>query len=132
MHSELNLRPMPDIPKKELSEGRKRSLANLQPPWKAGDDPRRNMKGRPKVLPLQKILMQELLGYVKDEQDMSESEIALVVSALVKQAKGKGPASVAAAKEILERAFGKVKDSLEVKAQVGITWNETKTYKNGK
>lgn len=91
-------------------------------------DPRINYKGRPKVLPLQKALMQALLGHTKEE-DMSKSEIAQVVTALIKEAKT-GMNKVAAAKELMERAWGKVKvmEEEEGSGKGGIVWNEVKTY----
>ena len=95
-------------------------------------DPRINRKGRPKVLPLQKALMAALLGHT-NEEDLTESEIALVVKNMLAIAKDKrayqSAAAVNAGKEILDRAFGKVK-TVDEEDEPGkeIIWNETKTY----
>lgn len=95
-------------------------------------DPRINRKGRPKVMPLQKALMAAILGHT-NEEDLTKSEIAEVVKNMLSIAKDKrayqSTAAVNAGKEILDRAFGKVKtmeeDEIEAKE---IVWNETKTY----
>ncbi len=87
-------------------------------------DPRINRKGAPKKLPILKELMRELLG--SDNDDITQSEAAHVVKALIETAKSKKGASVLAAKEILDRAFGKVKDEVEVNQTVN--WVETKNY----
>jgi hypothetical protein len=72
-------------------------------------DPRINRKGRPKVIPALKTLMAELFGADK-EGDLSKSEIAQIFDALKTTAKNKkSPMQVAAAKEIIERTFGKAK-----------------------
>lgn len=94
-------------------------------------DPRINRNGRPKILPIQKELMRQLFGYVKEEKDMTKSEIAKVVRALINEAQNKkfGNQRVAAAKEILNRVFGRVKDvNAADESEEKIVWNETKTY----
>lgn len=92
------------------------------------DDPRINRKGRPRVLPLQKALMEALLGHT-DEEDMTQSEAALIVKALIEQAKnGRSMKQVHAAQEVLNRAFGKPKEIVEIEAHKPIVWQETKTY----
>lgn len=93
-------------------------------------DPRINRQGANRRLPLMKELMNQLLGHT-NEEDLTQSEAALIVSALISTAKAKGlPTQVQAAKEILERAYGKVKDETQVTGNVAIEWKETKTYKS--
>lgn len=82
---------------------------NLKPFVKG--DPRINRKGQPKKLPILKALMAELLG-VKEGEDMTKSELAKVAKAMIETAKSKKSYNqVNAAKEILDRAFGKVKEA---------------------
>ena len=115
---------------KKRASPSKKSLANLKP-FKPGD-PRINRNGRPKIMPLQKALMAAILGHT-NEEDLTKSEIAEVVKNMLSIAKDKrayqSTAAVNAGKEILDRAFGKVKtmeeDEIEAKE---IVWNETKTY----
>ena len=95
-------------------------------------DPRINRKGRPKVMPLQKALMAAILGHT-NEEDLTKSEIAEVVKNMLSIAKDKrayqSTAAVNAGKEILDRAFGKVKTMEEDETEAKeIVWNETKTY----
>lgn len=100
--------------------------------FKKGHDPRRNLKGRPKALPSQKKLFEALLG-VHEGEDLTKSAIAQIVNALVDEVKSKKPGAqrVAAAKEIFERIWGKVKSNESEEAPTTIIWNETKTYNNG-
>ena len=91
-------------------------------------DPRINRKGAPKKTPLLKALMDEMLGGV-DENDLTKSEIAEVVKALITEAKY-GKMKVLAAKEILDRVYGRAEQSIKVDVPPPtIQWNETKTYK---
>ena len=81
-----------------------------------------------KKLPIQKALMEALLGHT-EEEDLTKSEAAAIVKALIATAKDKrlGSNSVAAAKELLERAFGEVKQ-IDEEEQKEVVWVETKTY----
>jgi hypothetical protein len=118
-----------NVKNKKRNMARKGGNPNIQKHGFKKGDPNINRKGRPKQLPVLKMLMAELLGHT-DEGNMSDSEIAEVVKALIRTAKStSNPGQVAAAKEIMERAFGKVKQEIEQTGKQEITWNETKTYK---
>lgn len=99
---------------------------NLKPFVKG--DPRINRKGAPKKLPRLKALMDAMLGDNKD--DITKSPIAKVVQALIDETTNKklGAQRTQAAKEILERAFGKAKPVNDIEQEEPIQWNETKTY----
>ena len=82
------------------------------------------------MLPIQRQLMEALLGHT-DEENLEASEVAMVVKALIATAKSKtSTLQVQAAKELLERVYGKVRDIVEIET-TNMTWNESKTY-NGK
>lgn len=100
-------------------------LANLKPFEKG--DPRINRKGAPKKLPALKKLLELLMGGEEDE-DIADTKAGKIIAAMIEDATGKNDRSSAARKELLERAFGKVKDEVEVKSHA-VVWNETKTYK---
>lgn len=107
--------------------------------WKHGfrkDNPesmaRINRKGAPKKLPILQELMSQLLGHT-DGDDLSKSEIAEIVTALIKLAKTSGARNqVSAADVILTRAFGKPTEKIQVSNPQPIVWNETKTYEQKK
>jgi hypothetical protein len=89
----------------------KKSLKNLKP-FKKGKgkkrDPRINANGAPKKIPALKELMRQVLGH--DGDDLTKSEMGKVVAALAETAKSKKSyLQVNAAKELLDRMFGKVK-----------------------
>lgn len=93
-------------------------------------DPRINRSGANRKLPVLKELMSRLLGHT-NEEDMTQSEIAQIVEAMISTAKNKSnPLQMAAAKEIMERAFGKAKPHVDEDELKPIVWNETKTYKS--
>ena len=99
--------------------------------WKSGfkkGDPRINRKGAPKKMPAMKLLMEALLGSV--DGDITKSRIADVVESLIDETKNRrlGSQRVMAAKELLERAYGKVKAVDDVAITQPIIWNEEKTY----
>jgi hypothetical protein len=79
---------------------------NLRP-FVKGIDPRRNLKGPPKVLPeLKEALRDKLL-----QQDKGKTKLENVLDTLYKQAiKG----DVRAIQEILDRFYGKAKQEIEV------------------
>lgn len=95
-------------------------------PWPKGVSG--NPKGGPKKLPLLKDLMAALLG--TNKEDLTQAPIAKIVDALIDETRNKkrGNQRVAAAKEIIERAFGKAKPIEEDVKKQDIVWNETKTY----
>jgi hypothetical protein len=72
-------------------------------------DPRINRNGAPKKLPVLKELMRQVLGH--DGQDLTKSEMGKVIKALAETAKQKGQKipQIMAAKELMDRVFGKVK-----------------------
>jgi hypothetical protein len=92
-------------------------------------DPRINRKGAPKRVIKLRLLMQELLGRSQG-QSIADSPMAEIVKALIEETKNNRPGNqrVAAAKELLDRVYGRPKQ-VEEKAQTTIVWNETKTYK---
>jgi hypothetical protein len=79
---------------------------NLKP-FKPGPDPRRNLKGPPTKLPG----LDELLDRVLGENNGDETEMETIIKALLKKA-SKG--DVRAAEVLLDRAYGKVKQSIDV------------------
>lgn len=118
--------------KSTTAEGYANRIKHLKP-FKKGFDPRRNIKGAPKKLPLLKELMKEMLGADSDTP-INESPIAKVIQALIDETtnKSKGAQRANAAKELLDRAFGKVKAAEDEKSDQPIVWNETKTYSDKK
>src|SRR5579859_7751500 len=84
-------------------------MANPQnlKPFKKGVDPRRNVKGRPKVLPPLEKLLIEVLG----SEDDRKSQAQAVLNTLLARAK-KG--DVRAAEILLDRAYGKPKQSVDL------------------
>jgi hypothetical protein len=84
-------------------------MANPQnlKPFKKGVDPRRNVKGRPKVLPPLEKLLIEVLG----SEDDQKSQAQAVLNTLLARAK-KG--DVRAAEILLDRAYGKPKQSVDL------------------
>ncbi len=77
---------------------------NLKP-FRKGNDPRRNLKGRPQLPDIKEALAKILEG---DEDGMTALEE--ILRALIKKAK-KG--DVRAAQELLDRAYGKSKLSMD-------------------
>lgn len=114
--------------KQRSGEKKKRgNVANLKPFVKG--DPRINRTGQQKKLPILKMLMTELLGH-KDGEDITKSELGKVVKAMIEEAKKPRSAlKVQAAKEILDRTFGKAKSEDQPTEEQTIIWKETKTYK---
>ena len=84
-------------------------MANPQnlKPFKKGTDPRRNTKGRPKILPPLEKLLIEVLG----SEDDRKSQAQAILSTLLARAK-KG--DVRAAEILLDRAYGKPKQSVDL------------------
>lgn len=86
---------------------------NLKP-FKKGVDERRNLKGAPKKLPSLDTLLPEILG---DEAD-NNSEVKQILKAVIKRAKAKG--GDRAAEIILDRAYGKAKQSIDMNHNVAV------------
>jgi hypothetical protein len=97
--------------------------------FKKGKDWKGNAKGAPKKLPRLKALMDAMLGG-GEETDITKTPIAKVVQALIDETTNKslGAQRTQAAREILERAFGKAKPVNDIEQEEPIQWNETKTY----
>ena len=80
--------------------------------FKKGKEWKGNAKGAPKKLPALKELMRQVLGH--DGDDLTKSEMGKVVKALADTAKSKKSfAQVNAARELMDRVFGKVKTTEE-------------------
>ena len=77
-------------------------------PFKPGFDERRNLEGRPKKIPA----LDELLSNVSDE------DYQAIINKLASKAKN---GDVRAAEVMLERAFGKAKQSIDVNGTVTTT-----------
>ena len=114
--------------KNTISEGRKRSLANLIPPKKG--EPSRNPNGRPKKEVCLTSLIKEQLGEVciKDGKEIILADgtkmtfAHAVAQSIVKQA---ATGNIYAQKELIDRIDGKVKDELKVDMQAKVT-NESR------
>lgn len=84
---------------------------NLKP-FKKGEDHRRNIKGRPKKLPEIEALLSEVLG----EDEKGKSAAKEILEALKRKAiKG----DVKASELLLDRAYGKAKQSHEITGKDG-------------
>lgn len=79
--------------------------ANLTP-FVKGSDPKRNLKGRPPKLPALDKLLEEVLGAETDDITAAQ----LVIQALLKKARA---GDVRAAEVLLDRAYGKVKITVD-------------------
>lgn len=92
----------------QTAAGHKRAVSNLKPFVKG--DPRINRKGQPKkILKLQKLL-EHTLG-IPEGGNIDKSDIVAIIRAVAREAK-KG--DVIAAREILDRLYGKVKQVIDV------------------
>lgn len=85
-------------------------------PFQKGD-PRINREGRPKKIPNLDVLLAELL----DDEDQSAK---LILAALIEKAK---EGDVRAAQVILDRAYGKPKESIDL-TTLGESLNEEKRF----
>lgn len=93
---------------------------NLKP-FKKGLDPRRNVKGRPVLLPK----IDELIATVLSEEKDGLSAAKAILEALRHKAvKG----DIRAAEVLLERAYGKPKEKIE--QVLTINWEENKAYES--
>ena len=80
-----------------------------------------NPKGRPPKLPEIDALLSKVLGAESGNITAAEK----MLQALYRKAlKG----DVRAAEILLDRGYGKVKQDIGFKGELGLTWNETKTY----
>lgn len=86
------------------------------------DDPRINREGRPKKIPALDVLLADLL-------DDEEESAKMILAALIKKAK---EGDVRAAQVILDRAYGKPKESIDLTTQ-GQSLNQEKriTFSDG-
>lgn len=84
---------------------------NLKP-FKKGDDERRNLKGRPLKLPDLEHLLAEVLGEEKEGKTAAQ---AILAALRAKASRG----DVRAAEVLLDRAYGKAKQSLEMTGKDG-------------
>lgn len=93
-------------------------MANEQnlKPFKKGYDKRREGNGRKKWPDLKEAI-----------EDIDGDGLKSVLKALHTQAKN---GNVRAIQEILDRYYGKPKQDIGISGEVGITWNEVKTYEN--
>ena len=97
---------------------RKANIQNLTP-FKKGQCG--NPKGRPKKLPDLDVLMAEVMG---EEQNGKTAAQAILSAMRARAAKG----DVKAAQLLLDRAYGKVKQSVELGGDIGILWKESRNY----
>lgn len=81
----------------------------------------RNPKGRPTKLPDLQILLAGVLG---EEKAGKTAAYKILVALRARAYKG----DVRAAEVLLDRAWGKVKQGVELSGEMAITWNEVKTY----
>ncbi len=93
---------------------------NLKP-FKKGKDDRRNLKGRPTKLPELDKLLIDVLG---EEKDGIEAAKAVLMALRNKAIRG----DVRAAEVLLERAYGKTKQNLDLKAEI-VNYNTVLTKK---
>ena len=82
---------------------------NLKP-FKPGFDPRRNLDGRPPIVP---PLEEAIARVLSDEKDGLTALDAIIMALRNKAVKG----DVRAAQELLDRAFGKSKQSIDHTSQ---------------
>lgn len=94
-------------------------------PFKPGKDVRRNIEGRPKKMPAIDQLLAEVLAEPGNNGIETAKQILLALVA--KALKG----DTKAAELLLDRAYGKARQSIEHSGDVGIIWNEVKTYDVG-
>jgi len=83
-----------------------KKLANLKP-FKKGNDSRRNLAGAPKKLPELDKLLADVLG---EEKDGIEAAKVILMALRAKATKG----DVRAAEILLDRAYGKSKQAIDV------------------
>lgn len=83
-----------------------RGRENLKP-FAKGDDPRRNLKGRPHKIPEIEELLAEALGSERDGKTAAQKILEAIVA---KAQKG----DVRAAEMLLDRAYGKAKQAVDV------------------
>ena len=84
---------------------------NLKP-FVKGDDPRRNVNGRPRVLPELKEVLTEILS---EEITNQKGEKATRLEAILRTLNAKAQrGDIRAIQEVLDRAFGKAKSSTEM------------------
>lgn len=88
----------------------KNNLKNFKP----GEDPRRNLAGKPKKLPELDALLTEVLGSFEDKNSGAQ---AILKAMLAKAKRG----DVKAADLLLNRAYGKVADKLNVDANFNVS-----------
>jgi len=92
--------------------------------FKKGDDPRRNLKGRPPVLPD----LKEAIAKILSDEDGGKKALEKVLEALYKKAlKG----DVRAAQELLDRGFGKASQIVDLNTKSVIEYkNVSKQFPN--
>lgn len=88
-------------------------------PFKKGQSG--NPKGKPPKIPKLDVLLAEVLG---EDKDGITAAKAILMALRAKAIKG----DVRAAEVMLDRAYGKAKESMELSGGVGLIWNEQKTY----
>ena len=81
-------------------------------PFKKGQDDRRNLNGRPKVVPPLDLLLAEILG---DKKDGVEAAKAILMVLRNKAIKG----DIRAAEVLLDRAYGKALQQINTNISLG-------------
>lgn len=88
-------------------------------PFKKGESG--NPNGRPKKLPELDKLLADVLG---EDKDGIEAAKAILMALRAKATKG----DVRAAEVLLDRAYGKAKQDIQLSGGLTINWNEERTY----
>lgn len=91
---------------------KKPKLENLKP-FKKGKDERRNLSGRPLKIPDLDKLLADVLGEEKDGKTAAQD---ILMALRAKASRG----DVRAAEVLLERAYGKVKQNLQLNGSLNL------------
>lgn len=92
---------------------KKPKIENLKP-FKKGKDERRNLSGRPAKIPELDKLLADVLGEEKDGKTAAQ---AILMALRAKASRG----DVRAAEVLLERAYGKVKQNLQLNGSLNLS-----------
>jgi Family of unknown function (DUF5681) len=102
---------------RDITESRKRSLANLKPPWPKGTSG--NPAGRPKTITLSEAYRNALAQPVPNDPENRTFAEVIARSMVIAAAKG----DVSSAKELADRVEGKARQALDINANL-LDWRE--------